>query len=468
MTIQAKLQLKQSQSLTLTPEMQQSIKLLQMSAVELQEYIEDELIKNPLLTTSNEEVELPNKAKEQETDRLDDFDTGHFLAGVGAGSNSSFEGYNYDLENQIADKKNLREFLAEQISLEIKDNKDKLVATSLIDFLDEAGYLRTSIEVLASEIGCNKKRLKRVIRQLQSLQPTGIFANSLEECLSLQLQEQNRLDPAMQKLLVNLDLLAKREMKKLCKICGVSSEDLQEMVIEIQALNPKPASDFDNFVTQNVIADIVMKKLPKSVGGGWGVELNPDALPKVLINKRYYTEVKPALKNKGEKNYIKEQLQTAKWLVKALDQRAVTILRVAAEIIKRQNAFFLYGIEYLKPMVFRDIAEAIDMHESTISRVVNGKYIGTPRGVFELRYFFSSSITTSNGGAVEVSSEAVKAKIKKLIEEEDVKKILSDEAISKILKEEGLNVARRTVAKYREAMKIPTSAQRKRDKRAHA
>ena len=462
MTIQPRIDLKQSQGLTLTPEMQQSIKLLQMSAVELQEFIENELVKNPLLSTGDEDENISNSEDKSNNDILDDFDTGHFMAGVGAGSNSSFNNYEYNLENQLAKTKNLREFLLEQISLEIKESKDKMLAASLIDFLDDAGYLRGTSQEICKEIGCTKKRLQKIIKILHKLQPSGIFAGSLAECLAIQLKEKNRLDPAMQKLLQNLDLLAKREIKKLSRICGVGIEDIKDMITEITSLNPKPAADFENIVTQNVIADVVMKKLPKSSGGGWGIELNPDALPKVLVNKRYYMEVKSSIKNKADKIYIKEQLNTAKWLVKALDQRAVTILRVAAEIVKKQNAFFLYGIEYLKPMIFKDVARAIDMHESTVSRVVNGKYIGTPRGIFELRYFFTSSLAREGA---DMSSKAVKAKIKKLIEEEDVRKILSDATIAEILQKDGINIARRTVAKYREAMKIPTSAQRKRNKR---
>jgi RNA polymerase sigma-54 factor len=285
----------------------------------------------------------------------------------------------------------------------------------------------------------------------------------LSECLALQLREKNRLDPAMRQLLAHLDLLAARDLKKLKSLCQVDDEDLKEMIAEVRALNPKPALAFDHFVSQTVVPDVFMKPLPKSRGGGFSVELNHDTLPRVLLNKTYYTEVSRTARDKQDKEYLSEQLNTASWLVKALDQRAQTILKVASEIIAQQEAFFNYGVEYLKPLVLKDVAAAIGMHESTVSRVTTGKYMGTPRGAFELKYFFTSGVGSTTGPA-EFSSEAVKARIKTLIDAEKPDAILSDDDLVVALTKEGIDIARRTVAKYREALKIPSSVQRRRMK----
>ena len=264
-------------------------------------------------------------------------------------------------------------------------------------------------------------------------------------------------------LVDNLDMLAKHDHKKLADLCGVNETYLTDMITEIRALNPKPAALFDHLVVQTAIPDVLMKRLPKNVGGGWRVELNTETLPRVLVNNEYYTEVAKTATQKKDKEYLSTQLQNANWLVKAMDQRAQTILKVAAEIVEQQDAFFNYGIEFLKPLKLVDIAEEIDMHESTVSRVTTNKYIGTPRGIFELKYFFSTALVSDDGTAH--SAEAIKARIKTLTDEEDPKKILSDDKIVDILKSEGIDIARRTVAKYREAMNIPSSVQRRKMKK---
>jgi RNA polymerase sigma-54 factor len=235
------------------------------------------------------------------------------------------------------------------------------------------------------------------------------------------------------------------------------------MLGEIRRLDPKPALQFEHFVTQTMVPDVIMKVLPKSSGGGWAVELNSETLPRVLVNKTYYAEVRNVAKDKESKTFLNEHWQSANWLVKALDQRANTILKVSEEIIRKQEAFFLYGIEYLKPLVLRDVADAIGMHESTISRVTTSKFMATPRGVFELKYFFSSAINSADG-AINYSSESVKAKIRSLIEQEDPKKVLSDAKLVALLNKDGVDVARRTVVKYREAMGIGSSVERRRQK----
>jgi RNA polymerase sigma-54 factor len=501
MAINQRLDLRQGQSLTMTPQLQQAIKLLQLSNLELSEFIEAELEKNPLL--EREEGPTPDRAEETQenaggeeagstsensessdgeaanNDQERELDTGEgfsekssgedegfdysrsTLSGVGAGGNLKFEDSDYSFENNMAASTTLRDHLLDQIKVDFTDNKDRAIATLMVDYIDEAGYFRTPLQPLADRLGCDVKRIEVILGKLQQLDPAGIFARSLSECLALQLKELDRLDPAMEKLLQNLELLAGHDLKKLRAVCGVDEEDLRDMIGEIKALDPKPALNFEHFVSQTVIPDVFMKPLPKSKGGGWAVELNNDTLPRVLVNKTYYAEIHKGAKAKKDKEYLSEQLNTANWLVKAMDQRAQTILKVAGELILQQEAFFNYGVEYLKPLVLNDIAAVIGMHESTVSRVTNNKYIGTPRGVFELKYFFTSGVSNTEGSA-EFSSEAIKARLKTLIDAEDAGAILSDDDLVDALQKAGIAIARRTVAKYREAMKIPSSVQRRR------
>jgi RNA polymerase sigma-54 factor len=485
----------------MTPQLQQAIKLLQLSNLELSEFIEAELEKNPLL--EREEGVAPDRAEEQagnasgeegggggenaespggdapDNNRERELDTGEgfsekssaddggydysrsTLSGAGAGGNLKFDDSEYSFENNMAAPATLRDHLLDQIKLDFTDNRDCAIATLMLDYVDEAGYFRTALQPLADRLGCDIARLEIILAKLQQLDPAGIFARNLSECLALQLKELDRLDPAMEKLLQNLELLAGRDLKKLRAVCGVDEEDLRDMIGEIKSLDPKPALNFEHFVSQTVIPDVFMKPLPKSKGGGWAVELNNDTLPRVLVNKTYYTEVHKGAKAKKDKEYLSEQLNTANWLVKAMHQRAQTILKVAGELILQQEAFFNYGVEYLKPLVLKDIAEAIGMHESTVSRVTTNKYIGTPRGAFELKYFFTSGVSNTEGSA-EFSSEAIKARLKNLIDGETAGAVLSDDDLVGSLQKAGIAIARRTVAKYREAMKIPSSVQRRR------
>jgi RNA polymerase sigma-54 factor len=276
----------------------------------------------------------------------------------------------------------------------------------------------------------------------------------------MQLEEQGKLDEPMKKLLDHLDLLAARDFKALASRCKVNETYLQDMISDIKALNPKPAADFEHLLVQTAVPDVLMRRLPRNLGGGWRVELNSETLPRVLVNETYYTEVAGHAKAKKDKEYLNQQLQSAHWLVRAMDQRAKTILKVAGEIVEAQNGFFLYGIEFFKPLTLKDIAEKIEMHESTVSRVTSNKYIGTPRGIFELKYFFSASL-----GEGAHAAESVKARINALIDAEDPKKILSDDAIVELLAREKIEIARRTVAKYREELRIPSSVQRRREKK---
>jgi len=528
MSITQRLDLRQSQTLTMTPQLQQAIKLLQLSNLELSEYIAEELEKNPLLEKDdkalgehvdpdkesksagehNEEVKISERAAELEAETREnymqksedtpisgseegldadfdnvftgnseaesvgvtdnssmvDYDPGSSMADGGKGGNLKFENPEFSLENTLPEQVDLKAHLIKQVQISIPDLKEQMISTVLLDHLDESGYMRADLDELTERLGCERKKVEKVLDKLQHLDPTGIFARDLAECLALQLKEKDRFDPVMKKFIDNLGLLGSGEFKTLKDICGVDDEDLQDMIKEIRELDPKPALKFDHLVVQTVVPDVLMKALPKSQGGGWAVELNADTLPRVLVNKKYYAEVKQHADNKEAKEFINEQLMAASWLVKALDQRAQTILKVATEIIRKQDGFFTYGIEYLKPLVLRDIAEVIQMHESTVSRVTNNKFIGTPRGVFELKYFFTSSISGAEG-SVNHSSEAVKSRIKSLIDNEGLEKILSDDAIVELLKKDKIDIARRTVAKYREALRIPSSVQRRKTKK---
>lgn len=490
--ISQNLDLRQSQQLVMTPQLQQAIKLLQMSNVELNEYVEEELEKNPLLEKDDSPVEAQSDTPEAEqgaetaTENApdttaeapldtshnesgnDDFDAGSSMADIGSGGDLKFENAEDSFENRMSADKTLREHLQEQLSVACDDARDEMIGLLLIDQLDEAGYLRSNPDDLAEKLGCKPERIDRLLGVLKGFDPTGIFAADLSECLALQLAEKGTLDKPMQALLDNLDMLGDHDLAGLTKICDVNDQYMKDMVAEIRELNPKPAGDFDHLVVQTAIPDVLMKRLPKHVGGGWRVELNSDTLPRVLVNQEYYTQVKTGLKSSGAKKedreYITTQLNNANWLVRSMEQRANTILKVASEIVEQQDAFFNYGIEFLKPLKLVDIAEEIEMHESTVSRVTTGKYIGTPRGIFELKYFFSTALTSSDG--VAHSAQSIKARIKTLTDEEDPKKVLSDDKIVALLKEEGIDLARRTVAKYREAMHIGSSVQRRKQKKS--
>lgn len=463
------LDFRQQQNLVMTPQMQQAIKLLQMSNLELQDYLEEEIAQNPLLekaetdadaredTSDDRPVEKPEKPEE-------DFDAGSSMAAMGQGGKNDFSEDERGFEETTAKQVNLRDHLIEQLTIAADDNLDKTIGTFLIDHLDEAGYLRETTEELAAQLGIAPQRVETILAKLKKFDPAGIFAYDLAECLTLQLEDRNALDAPMQKLLKNLHLLGQHDYAALAKACDVHANVVKEMAQELRTLHPKPAAMFDHTVVQTAIPDVLMKKLPKEVGGGWRIELNAETLPRVLINNDYYTTVSEHAKDKKEREYLTTQMNNASWLVKALDQRAQTILKVASEIVESQDAFFLFGIEYMKPLTLREVAEAIGMHESTVSRVTTGKFIGTPRGLLELRFFFSSSIEGTDGSSL--SSEAVKSKIKTLTEQEDANSVLSDDDIVELLKKDGIDIARRTVAKYREAMNIPSSVQRRRIKKS--
>ncbi|ECI7685974.1 RNA polymerase sigma-54 factor, partial [Salmonella enterica subsp. enterica] len=313
-------------------------------------------------------------------------------------------------------------------------------------------------------LGASRVDVQRVLGVCQGFAPTGLFARGLAECLSLQLAERDRLDPAMTMLLANLDLVARRDIAALKRLCGVTSEDVLDMMAEIKLLDPRPGSAFTAGVAEAVTPDVIVR--PAS-DGGWQVELNPDALPRVLVDNVYYSRVQGQTKGQTERDFLAECMQNANWLVRSLDQRAKTMLRVATEIVRQQDGFFAHGVRHLRPLNLRTVADAISMHESTVSRVTASKFMHTPRGTLELRYFFTAAIASAEGGESH-SSEAVRDRIRSLVDAEPASDVLSDDAIVDILKGSGIDIARRTVAKYRDALRIPSSVQRRREKQALA
>ena len=484
-----RLELRQSQALVMTPQLQQAIKMLQLSNLELSEFVDAEIEQNPLLELGEREPdegpardepaapegsgpeaaavgEVAAEAAEHWHAASGDDGDGSLDRGgdtqswrTRSGSGSGDADYSA-IEHAPAKARTLREHLSEQIGADLPNHADRVIAYHLLDQVDEAGYLQGDIAEAAARLGCTVVRVEKVLSRLQELDPAGVFARTLPECLALQLRDRNRLDPAMRRLLDNLPLLAARNVPALTRICGVDSEDLAQMVGEIKALDPRPGHAFDPPLAQTIVPDILMRP---QADGGWIVELNTDTLPRVLVNNRYFARVNRAALKKADREYLVDRLQAANWLVKSLHQRATTILKVAAEIVEQQSGFFRHGVRALKPLILRDIADAIGMHESTVSRVTTNKYIATPRGLFELKFFFTSAIPASRGGEAH-SAEAVRFRIKNLIETEAAKSTLSDEQIVELLQQDGVDIARRTVAKYREAMRIPSSVQRRREK----
>ncbi len=513
MTLAPRLELKYGQSLLMTPQLQQAIKLLQMSNIDLNEFVEAELAENPMLERddsntpkdhdgSGETISEPNENEDEpgglETINLDNHEhitesqvnaldmenydnvwdgepavepatTIHNLDSgsisewskpLGGNGGTHFDNTDYSLEQTIRQETSLRDYLTQQIQIDLPNPTERIIAMHLLDLLDESGRLPVKLDNSAEILGCDLCRIEAVLTKLQALDPPGIFARDLAECWSIQLRELNRYDPAIEVLLQNIELLKQHDYETLSKLCGVDLDDIKDMIDEIWALNHKPAEAFDHIITQPITPDVMMRSGPSNT---WIIELNNDTLPKVLINNQYYSMINKSVRTKEEKKYVTEKLQIANWLVKSLHQRATTILKVATEIVKQQDTFFAKGVEYLKPLILRDIAEEIEMHESTVSRVTSNKYINTPRGIFELKYFFTTSIGSSTGGSAH-SAESVRYRIKALISAESPKKILSDDKLVELLKTGGIEIARRTVAKYREAMNIPSSVQRRREK----
>ena len=502
MALSAKLELRQGQQLVMTPQLQQAIRLLQLSNLELTEFVDAELERNPLLERE-EASAVPKPSEEATVDRPDEKPTAgddeHWLdlrqpvqdhtGGLDADFGNVFQGpstgepvggattglgwanltqrmhtggdEDSDLEDYVANQVSLRDHLNAQLPLTISDPVERLIGQYLVDLVDEAGYIPPDLEPLSQRLGAPIELIESVLGKLQTFDPPGIFARSLAECLALQLKDQNRYDPLMAQLLANLDHLGNRNLAALKKAVGVDMDELADMIREIKRLNPKPGLKFGSVQLQPVVPDVIVRA---ASDGGWHVELNSDTLPRVLVNRTYYTRIAKSATNERDKGYLFDCLQTANWLVKSLDQRARTILKVAEQIVRQQDSFFMYGVQHLRPLNLKAIADAISMHESTVSRVTSNKYVATPRGIYELKYFFTSAIASAADGEAH-SSESVRHRIRQMIDAEHADAVLSDDQLVDRLKNEGIDIARRTVAKYREAMRIPSSVQRRRDKR---
>ena len=464
----------------MTPQLQQAIKLLQLSNLELAAFIDSELEQNPLLERDDTppEPDAASPAAAEESGTAEDAEEialwresagadgeGNLdLAGDPAAWNgrtprstapSDLPGLDQTLSRPLT----LRDHLLAQLSVDISDPVERMIGAHLVEMVDEAGYLQGDLAEVAERLGCEVAQVEATLSLLQRLDPPGVFARDLAECLGLQLKERDRFDPAMQALVANLPLLASRNAPALLRLCNVDAEDLAEMIAELKALNPIPGLAFDSASADLVVPDVLVR--PHA--GGWVVELNSDTLPRVLVNNHYYAAVSGSARNKTEKDYLAERYQQANWLLKALHQRATTILKVSTEIVRQQDAFFAHGVRHLRPLNLKTVADAIAMHESTVSRVTANKYMATNRGIFELKYFFTSAIAASRGGEAH-SAEAVRFRIRHMIDREAADTTLSDERIVELLQAEGVDIARRTVAKYREAMRIPSSVQRRREK----
>ena len=488
MALGPRLDLRQSQSLVMTPQLQQAIKLLALSNLEIETFIGEALDSNPLLEigeagppvaeTLEEPAELRRTTLESspvdqlvsegraEDDRpldidpsaLDrDRDTGDWSAELRLGGGEEGPG----IDERAGDAPTLAEHLHAQIGAAARDSGTAFIARHIAGQLDDAGYLTVPLREVADELGVPLAAAEAALALVQSLDPTGVGARSLAECLALQAKEADRYDPCMARLLDNLELLGRGELARLKRMCGVDDEDFAEMLAELRGYDPKPGLRFASGGGEPVVPDIL---ITAGADGGWDLSLNQATLPRLIVNRSYYVEMRGAVEDKAARGWLSEKLADANWLVKALDQRAKTILKVAAEIVKQQDGFFRHGVSALKPLTLRAVAEAISMHESTVSRVTSNKYLHCERGTFELKYFFTSGVgsTEGEGGA---SAEAVKAAIKQLIDAEDPKAILSDDTLVDLLKERGYDLARRTVAKYREAIGLGSSIQRRRQKK---
>jgi len=485
MVLTPKLELRQGQQLVMTPQLQQAIRLLQLSNLELGVFVENELERNPLLEqdeAARQADEVKGAAQDGKARALNE------AAPDARGGSAALNGdrpmsdqsgwasvklrtHNGDgtedtnLEEFVAATRSLADHLTEQLHLMVTDAAERLIGVHLIHMVDEAGYLPASLEEVAQRLGAPIDLVERVLGKLQGFDPPGVFARNLSECLALQLKDANRYDPQIARLLDNLALLGNHNLSALKRAVAVDGEELVEMVAEIKRLNPKPGLKFGSIQIQPILPDVLVRPGPN---GSWVVELNSETLPRVLVNRSYYTNVAKTARSEQDRGYLLECLQSANWLVKSLDQRARTILRVAEEIVRQQDGFLTHGVEHLKPLNLRTVADAINMHESTVSRVTSNKYMSTPRGIFELKYFFTSAISSSDGAGEAHSSESVRHRIRQLIDAEAPQSVLSDDKLVEYLRRDGIDIARRTVAKYREALRIPSSVQRRRVKQMAA
>jgi RNA polymerase sigma-54 factor len=498
MSLAPRLDLRQSQSLVMTPQLQQAIKLLALSNLEIETFIAEEIERNPLLDSGGGDEDVPDREAPDIIEREGPADASELLSGggeangeaaldvdftaetfhhdsasdsmglsgggldgslgMGATGNGGMPDDGPDFDGFANPDINLADYLMSQAG-ESVDGADLFIAAHLIDQIDEAGYLTVPLLDVANRLNVPLARVEEVLGVIQTFDPTGVGARNLAECLALQAKEADRYDPCMARLIDNLELVARGDLARLKRICSVDDEDLADMIRELRNYDPKPGCRFGGEPMMAVTPDIFVARR----GGGWAVEINAATLPKLLVNRAYYTEISTGPQDKTSKAWLSDMLASANWLVKALDQRQRTIIKVASEIVKQQEAFFIHGVAHLKPMTLRQVADVIEMHESTVSRVTSNKYLSCARGLFELKYFFTSAIQSSDGGDA-VSANAVKDAIKTLIQAENPKAILSDDTLVEMLNAKGFDIARRTVAKYREALGIGSSVQRRRQK----
>ena len=510
MAVTQRLELRQSQTLVMTPQLRQAIQLLQFSSLELNAFVDQQLEENPLLERDESpapeagsadsegqasdasgdtesagdysEVDNPPDSLDRlssdelsgATDRpldtepvYDDNSPSEITTSSDWGSQGPQRPLGGTDERTVEDaadeSPDLRTHLLRQLPMEIHDPAERMVSAYLIDQIEPSGYLLADVEAIAGQLGVEPERIESLRLRLQGLEPTGVFARDLVECLTLQLRERNRFDPCMANLLANLDLLAQGKLDQLRTLCGVDDADFREMLAEIRALDPKPGLQFDQVTAEPVIPDVLMRARPD---GSWLLELNPDSMPRLLVNRNYYAATVSRCRDRAERSYLTEQLGAASWLVKSLHQRATTIIKVASEIVRQQEEFFRKGVAHMRPLTLRDVAEEVSLHESTVSRVTANKYIATPRGIFEFKYFFSTAV--GGDGEEAHAAESIRHRIRSLIDAESAGSVLSDDALVKHLRKEGISVARRTVAKYREAMRIPSSVERRRRKAAQS
>ncbi|WP_129792025.1 RNA polymerase factor sigma-54 [Sphingosinicella sp. CPCC 101087] len=500
MALGPRLDLRQSQSLVMTPQLQQAIRLLALSNLEVESFIAEEIERNPLLESAGGEAETPGEPADPAVERSEaatvdelvtggdaiadapldvdlnseDFhqdsaadatmglDGGLGLSGGGASSAGGTGDEGVDFDSFASEQVSLHDHLRRQAGMCL-DGMDLAIADQIIEQIEETGWFLASLLDIAQRLGAPLHEVERVLAVIQTFDPAGVGARSLAECLALQAKDANRYDPAMARLIDNLDYLAKGNLAALRRICGIDDEDLGDMIRELRAYDPKPGCRFASTERVDaIVPDIFIARR----GGGWAVELNSATLPRLLVNRTYYAELSGGAQDRQSKAWLSECLQSANWLMKALDQRARTIVKVASEIVTQQEGFFRHGVSQLKPLTLRAVAEAIGMHESTVSRVTSNKYLACERGLFELKYFFTSGVRATDAaeGGEAVSSEAVKSRIKALIGAEEPNRILSDDQLVDLLKAEGFDLARRTVAKYREALGIGSSVQRRRQK----
>lgn len=470
------LQLRLSQQLAMTPQLQQAIRLLQLSTLELQQELQQALESNPLL----EQIDTHEEIDTRETQDSETLDTADALEQkempeelpldaswdtiYTAGTPSGTSGDYIDDELPVYQgetTQTLQDYLMWQVELTPFSDTDRAIATSIVDAVDETGYLTVPLEDILESIGDEEidiDEVEAVLKRIQRFDPVGVAAKDLRDCLLIQLSQFDKTTPWLEeaRLIISdhLDLLANHDFRTLMRVTRLKEDVLKEAVNLIQSLDPRPGQSIQTGEPEHVIPDVLVRKH----NGHWTVELNSDSIPRLQINQHYASMCNNA-RNDGDSQFIRSNLQDAKWLIKSLESRNDTLLRVSRCIVEQQQAFFEQGEEYMKPMVLADIAQAVEMHESTISRVTTQKYLHSPRGIFELKYFFSSHVNTEGGG--EASSTAIRALVKKLIAAENPAKPLSDSKLTSLLSEQGIMVARRTVAKYRESLSIPPSNQRK-------